>query len=113
MTARLAHLLVRHARETRRRVETAAGDGWRVKRHGSGVEQCGFFVILHQKLSFSFDSRVNWREWVGATPYHRTVTSREVANGDLKISQGVALSKERKEGREEQGKALFLCEVPH
>lgn len=52
-------------------------------------------------------------EGVGATPYHSAVTGREVANEDFEISQGVAFSKERKGGREEQGKILGLSEVSH
>lgn len=52
-------------------------------------------------------------ERVGATPCHHAVTSGEWADADFEMSRGAAFSKERKGGREEQGKIMVLCEVSH
>lgn len=89
--------VVPHTPDLRRGAGSATGDG--SVTCGSGIQQCELFVTSCQR-SYLSDSRVNWREGVGAAPHHQAVTGREVANEDLKYLEVLLFRREeRREGR--------------
>lgn len=93
MKAQLAYLLVQHARGLQHGLETAVSDGWQVKSRGSGVQQCGLFVMFYQKWSFSLLTR-GWTEWSESSSIPPSCQELwEVANEDFEVTQGVAFSK--------------------